>query len=126
VDFACSQCGNRQASEIDCTRCGSDTVHDLHSRRARELFEEIDSRLADRAEGRARFLGVIGGMAIVIAAWFIPGYWEARNMMLALPLFADQWLLMAVIAYGLLKVFERALTRPRFPYLSTLSPADRP
>jgi hypothetical protein len=126
VDFACSQCGNRQGTESNCASCGSDTVHDLDSRRARELFEEIDSRLRDRAEGRARFGGVICGMAIVIAAWFIPGYWTARNAMLALPMFADQWLLMAVFAYGLMQVFERALQRPRFPYLSTLPPATRP
>ena len=59
-NFCCTQCGNRQAGEAKCSRCGSDTIHDLRSRRTRDFLDEIEMRLRDTREGRIR-----AGLAVV-------------------------------------------------------------
>lgn len=127
MDLACSQCGHRQAAGNTCAACGSDTVHDLRSARTRELLEDIDLRLGQRRDDRIRGLSVVGAMVIVIAAWFVPGYWALRGMIYpGLPLLFDQWILMVIVALGLMKVSGRWFPAQRFPYLATLPPTTLP
>jgi hypothetical protein len=126
MDFCCSQCGNRQDRDAVCVRCGWDTVHDLRSRRTRDLLDDIELRLRDRTEGRTRMVGVVAGMAIVVGLWLMPGYWSLRGAAYpGLPLLADQIILMAILGYAVQRVLEKKLTRPRFPYLASLPPPDR-
>lgn len=83
------------------------------------LMRDVDQRLADRRDGRLRFLGVAVGMAIVFGLWLIPGYWSMRGTVYpGLPLFFDQWILMAVIGLGIVKLGGK-LIKPRFPYLTS-------
>jgi hypothetical protein len=125
--FCCSQCGHRQPAEGNCAACGSDTVHDLRSARMREMFEDIESRLTERREGRIRVAGVVGGMAVVILCWFIPGWWDARGKVYpGLPLIADQIFFMVVVAFGIIKLLERVLAKKRFPFLAELPPTTAP
>ncbi len=81
-------------------------------------MSDVELRLRSRAEARARFLGVIVGLAVIFGAWLIPGYWHLRGRLYpGLPLFADQWIFMALIALGVSKVTLRWFGRLRFPYL---------
>lgn len=82
-----------------------------------ELLCDIDERRADKHSSRTRVLSVFIAMAIVFGLWVIPGYWDLRGSVYpGLPLFADQWGFMILIALTLWKVFERLAPRPRFPY----------
>jgi hypothetical protein len=125
-NFVCTQCGNRQSAEDRCGRCGSDTIHDLRSRRTRDFLEEIEMRLRDQREGRIRAASVIGGMGLVIFLWFIPGYSDLRGSAYpGLPLFADQVAFMIVAALGIHFGLDRVFTRKRFPYVESLPPPDK-
>lgn len=126
MDYACSQCGNRQERDGSCARCRSDHLHDLRSRRSRELLEDIEIRLRDTREGQLRGIAVVGSMVAVFALWMIPGYSTARAVSFALPFFLDQIAFMVVIAFGILKVLEPKLMRKRFPYLDQLPPPTQP
>lgn len=125
-NYCCTQCGNRQAGEGTCSRCGSDTIHDLRSRRTRDFMEEIESRLRDQREGRIRAASVIGGMGVVILAWFVPGYADLRGTAYpGLPIFADQVIFMIVAALGIHFALDRVFKGQRFPYLASLPPPEK-
>ncbi|HEU0032844.1 MAG TPA: hypothetical protein VFQ53_19565 [Kofleriaceae bacterium] len=86
--------------------------------KVRELMRDVDARLASRREGRLRLVGVVTGMVVVFGLWMIPGYWSMRGTVYpGLPLLIDQWVLMALIGLGVMKLLERAFGRRRFPYL---------
>jgi len=42
--FACSRCGGTKDDGEQCLRCATDSMHDLRSRRARQLFEDGETR----------------------------------------------------------------------------------
>jgi hypothetical protein len=124
--FACSQCGHRQSAEDVCGRCRSDTIHDLRKSNTRELFDDIDMRLRDKIEGRVRAGAVVLSITIIILLWMVPAYREARGKAYpGLPLFADQVILMTLLALAILKVGESKLQRKRFPYLESLPPPEK-
>jgi hypothetical protein len=114
--WACLECGARQAAGGECARCRRDDTADLRDEKVRELARDIEDRLSHQREKRLRFVGVAVGMAVVFAAWLVPGYWSLRNSTFALPFFLDQILLMAGIGLGVLAVLGRS-KKKRFPYL---------
>ena len=113
--WVCIDCGARQADKGKCLACGHDDTLDMHDEKVRELMRDVDGRLASRREGRLRWLGVDTGMVVVFGLWAVPGYWTLRNA-IALPILIDQWILMALIGFGLMKLLS-GMVRPRFPYL---------
>lgn len=118
--WVCIDCGARQDDKGACAACGHADTLDAHDERVRELMRDVDLRLALRREGRLRFLGVGVGMVIVFALWMVPGYWGLRGAVYpGLPLFADQWMLMAVIAMVVIKGGEKLFFKKRFPYLES-------
>jgi len=116
--WVCIDCGARQAAQGGCTACGHEATLDARDEKVRELMRDVDLRIALRWEGRLRALGVVVGMATIFGLWLVPGYWDLRGKLYpGLPLFADQWAFMALIAFGVIKVAEKKLVRRRFPYL---------
>lgn len=116
--WVCIDCGARQAAEGACQACRHELTLDSREEKVRDLMSDVELRLRSRAEARARFLGVIVGLAVIFGAWLIPGYWHLRGRLYpGLPLFADQWIFMALIALGVSKVTLRWFGRLRFPYL---------
>lgn len=113
--WVCIDCGNRQDATGRCTACGHDDTLDLADVKVRELMRDVEQRIHDRREGRFRLLGVGIGMVVVVALWMVPGYWTIRQGM-ALPLFFDQWILMALIGFGVIKLLMSRVKK-RFPYL---------
>jgi hypothetical protein len=114
----CIDCGARQDDKGACKACNRGDTLDANDIRVRELMHDVDLRIGDRREARLRFLGVGIGMVTVFALWLVPGYWSLRGTLYpGLPLFADQWLLMAVIGLIVLKGGEWLLKKRRFPYL---------
>jgi hypothetical protein len=89
----------------------------MRTEQVRDLMRDIDQRAHDRAETTSRWIGVVVGLAIVFGAWLVPGYWQLRQQVLALPFFSDQWFLMALIGFVVMKLVQRSLTKRRFPYL---------
>jgi hypothetical protein len=117
MSWVCLECGARRAEAGPCA-CGEPETHDMRSEQVIELMRDIDQRRRDRAETRARWIGVVVGCAIVFAAWLVPGYWKARGALyVGLPFYFDQWLLMAVIGLVVMKILQRVSGRPLFPYL---------
>jgi hypothetical protein len=48
----------------------------------------------------------------------VPGYWALRGRLYpGLPIFADQWIFMALIGLGVSKLLFKYVGRARFPYL---------
>lgn len=114
--WVCLECGHRQASSGACAACRREDTLDLRDEKVRDLAADVDQRRADQREKRARFVGVVVGMAVVFGMWLVPGYWTVQRAF-ALPLYFDQWILMAVIGFGVMKLIGRS--KPRFPYLAT-------
>lgn len=115
----CIDCGARQPEEGACRACGHDLTLDLRDEKVRELMRDVDLRLQQRREGRFRMIGVVVGMATIFGLWLVPGYWGLRGRVYpGLPMLFDQWALMALIGFGLSKLLEKKLSRPRFPYLT--------
>ena len=123
--WACSQCGTLQDEAPACRRCRFDQLIDVRRSSVRDLLDEIDQRRLDRASGRNRMIGVVTGMAAVIACWFIPGFWTLRSHLFAVPFLADQWILMAAIGLLVLNLLDRREPRTRYPWLASLPPAER-
>jgi hypothetical protein len=115
MNWVCIDCGHRQAETGRCGGCGHDDTLDLKDDKVRELMRDIEQRLTDRRETKVRFLGVGIGMAVVIALWAVPGYSTIRQGM-AMPLFLDQLILMALAGFGVVKLLMMR-ARKRFPYL---------
>ena len=113
--WVCIDCGHLQPETGRCGKCSHDDTLDVRDVKVRELMRDVEQRLTDRREGRLRFLGVGIGMAAVICLWMVPGYWTIRQGM-ALPLFMDQLILMALIGFGVIKLLM-ARAKKRFPYL---------
>jgi hypothetical protein len=114
---ACPECAHRQETGTACASCGYDGLLDLGDMRHRELLRDIDRRKLDRHTDRSRKIAVALAMAIVMGAWFIPGYWAARRAAIALPFLADQWAIMIVIALGISRLVERMAPKPKFPWI---------
>jgi len=115
--WVCLDCGGRQANQGQCAACKHDDTLDLRDEKVRELMRDVDQRLADRRDGRFRFIGVAVGMVVVFALWLVPGYWTFRSVY-AIPLLIDQWIVMALIGFGVVKLLGK-LVKPRFPYLKS-------
>ena len=116
--WVCLDCGARQPAAGKCGACGADEMHDMSSENVRELMRDIDQRLRDRRETLSRWLGVVIGVGVIFALWLVPGYWSLRGAVYpGLPFLFDQWIFMALLGFGVMKLLERALARPRFPYL---------
>lgn len=123
--WVCIDCGARQAERGPCARCSKGDTLDARDERTRELMYDVDLRLAQKVEGRARFAGVVVGCGLIFALWLVPGYWSVRGSYYpGLPFFADQWLFMAVIGYVVSRVLEKKLTKKRFPYLDGAQQMD--
>ena len=114
--WVCIDCGHRQASGGACMACGREPTLDARVEKTRELMFDVDLRLAQRREGRFRLIGVVVGLSVIFGLWLVPGWWTWRNYY-ALPFFADQWLMMALIGLGLSKLLEKRFSHKRFPYL---------
>jgi hypothetical protein len=113
--WVCIDCGARQGNQGQCGECGHDDTLDLRDEQVRVLMRDVEQRLASQRDGRLRLVGVLVGMAAIIALWFVPGYWTARNAF-GLPLMLDQLIMMALVGFGVMKLLGK-LARPRFPYL---------
>lgn len=116
--WVCIDCGARQPAEGACAACRHELTLDTRDPKVRELMHDVDLRLAGQRESRFRFIGVLVGMTVIFGAWMIPGYWDLRGRIYpGLPVFADQWIFMALIGFGLAKLLEKSLNKKRFPYL---------
>jgi hypothetical protein len=118
LEFVCAGCGQRQAGEGRCLRCGAEGVYDLRRPDTRFFLEELELREERRREERLRWVGVAAGIALVIGLWLIPGFGALRRQIMALPLGLDQLILMVAVSYGIILLLERGFRRPtRFPFL---------
>ena len=116
--WVCIDCGARQPAEGTCVACKHEMTLDTRDEKVRDLMYDVDLRLRGQRESRARFMGVLVGMTLIFGAWMIPGYWDARGRFYpGLPIFADQWIFMALIGLGVSKLLMKYVGRPRFPYL---------
>ena len=117
--WVCIDCGARQAEKGPCRACNHEDTLDARDEKVRELMHDVDMRLGDRREARLRFLGVGIGMAIVFALWTQSWWWSLRGTIYpGLPMLIDQWMLMALIGFGVLKGGEKLFVKKRFPYLN--------
>jgi hypothetical protein len=114
--WVCLECGHRQAGPGACGACERDDVLDLRDEKVRDLMRDVEQRLVDQREKRLRFLGVAVGMVTVFALWLVPGYWQIEEAF-RLPVFFDQWILMAGIGLATIAILNRLLAKKRFPYL---------
>lgn len=115
---ACPECGHRQDTGDRCASCCYDGMLDLANEQHVELLRDIDRRRRDKHSDRCRLLAVGISLAIVFTLWLTPGYWSLRGRYYpGLPLLADQFFFMIVIALGVWKLLERRAPKPRFPYL---------
>ena len=81
-------------------------------------MRDVELRLKLRREGRLRFAGVVVGMGVIFGLWTQSFYWAARGHIYpGLPFFADQWIFMVLIGFGVAKVLEKSVGKLRFPYL---------
>ncbi len=118
--WVCIDCGARQAESGPCRACGKGDTLDARLEQTRELMYDVDLRIAQKAEGRARMIGVVVGCGLIFGLWLVPGYWGLRGTIYpGLPFFADQWGAMAVIGFLVSKVLEKRLAKKRFPYLDS-------
>src|SRR5215813_4203245 len=103
--WVCVECGARQAEAGACAACGKGEVMDARREDIRELMRDIDMRLSDKRDAIVRWVGVIAGCAVVFGCWLIPGYWSLRGRLYpGLPFLFDQWALMILIAFGVIKL----------------------
>jgi hypothetical protein len=116
--WVCIDCGARQPAEGACSACRHEMTHDTRDERVRELMRDVEDRLARQRQSRFRFIGMIVGMTVIFCGWMVPGYWGLRGRVYpGLPIFADQWIFMALIGLGLSKLLENYVGKRRFPYL---------
>lgn len=119
--WVCIDCGARQTEAGSCRTCSKADTLDARDERTRELMYDVDLRIRQRAETRARMIGVFVGCGLIFGLWLVPGYWSLRGTAYpGLPFFADQWAFMAIIGFGLSKLLEKRLAKKRFPYLDDL------
>jgi hypothetical protein len=118
VNVVCPECGHRQEAGDRCGSCNYDGMLDLTNARHVELLRDIDRRRRDKHTDRVRIIAVVVSMAIVFALWLVPGYWSVRGTYYpGLPLLADQFAFMILIAIGISKLLEKRAPRPKFPYV---------
>src|SRR4051794_28077540 len=118
TSFACTRCGLRQERGDRCTSCRHDCVLDLRDNKNVEFLRESDRKRRRAHVDRTRRVAVGIATALVIATWFIPGFWAARAHLFAPPLMLDQLLVTALVGGLLWKVLERWPPQLRFPYLA--------
>ena len=114
--WVCATCASRAAAPGTCC---SDARLDLREERVRDLLRDIDLRVEQKRETRVRFFSVGIGLCAVFGAWLVPGWWTLRQAY-ALPFFADQWILMIGIAFGVIKLFGTG--QRRFPFVDDTVP----
>lgn len=91
---------------------------DLGNERHVELLREIDRRRRDKRTDRVRVASVGLSLLIVFALWLVPGYWSLRGTHYpGLPLLADQFFFMIVLALGISKLLEKTAPPSKFPFL---------
>lgn len=116
--WVCIDCGSRQAESGTCRACNTNDTLDARLEQTRELMYDVDLRILQKAEGRARVVGVAVGCGLIFALWLVPGYWSLRGSVYpGIPFFIDQWAFMAIIGFGVSKLLEKRLAKKRFPYL---------
>ena len=120
--WVCLECGARQADAGACSACHKGDVMDARREDIRELMRDIDIRLGDKREAIVRWAGVGIGCGVIFACWLIPGYWGLRGRLYpGLPFLFDQWALMILLAFGVIKLAGRFKSPKRFPYLDDAS-----
>ncbi len=115
--WVCMLCGYRAVEDYgECQQCRKGPLLDIRKEEVRELVREHYARLRQSREQWWLWLGVGTGIVVVLAALiFLPPYRRVRRAM-ALPLFADQIIVMAAIAYGTQQLMARLFpVRPPFP-----------
>lgn len=116
--WVCIDCGARQPERGSCRACAKADTLDARDERTRELMYDVDLRIQQKAETRARMIGVGIGVGTIAALWLVPGYWSMRGRLYpGIPFLLDQWFFMAVIGVVVSKLLEKRLARKRFPYL---------
>ncbi len=116
--WVCIDCGSRQTDSGECRACRKSDTLDARKEQTRELMYDIDLRIMQKSEARARMIGVAVGIGTIAALWLVPGYWSMRGTLYpGLPFLADQWFFMAVIGVIVSKLLEKHLAKKRFPYL---------
>lgn len=119
--WVCIDCGARQAEAGVCRACGKGETLDARDERTRELMYDVDLRIAQKAETRARLIGVAIGVGTIVGLWLVPGYWKLRGTVYpGIPFLVDQWLFMSIIGVVVSKLLEKRLARKRFPYMDDL------
>lgn len=116
-NFVCMLCGYRAGEDYgECQECRQGPLLDIRKEDVRELIRDHYSRIRQSREQWWLWLGVLTGIVLVLAAViFIPPYRAVRQAM-ALPLFADQLIIMALIAYGTQQTLARVFpVTPPFP-----------
>jgi hypothetical protein len=116
--WVCIDCGGRQAETGACRACAKGDTLDAREERVRELMYDVDLRITQKAETRARLIGVALGVGTIVVLWLVPGYWDLRGSLYpGIPFLADQWFFMALIGVVVSKLLEKRLAKKRFPYL---------
>jgi ribosomal protein L40E len=116
--WVCLDCGARYAEAGNCRDCGKEDVLDARREDVRALMADVELRLGDRREARIRWFAVVVSIAIIVGAWLVPGYWSLRGTLYpGIPFLLDQWIFMALLGFGILKLGERVFAHKRFPYL---------
>jgi hypothetical protein len=116
--WVCIDCGARQADSGQCRACSRGDTLDARDERTRELMYDVDLRIMQKSETRARLIGVAIGIGTIVGLWLVPGYWSMRGSLYpGIPFLLDQWFFMAVIGVVVSKLLEKRLAKKRFPYL---------
>ncbi|MFN0251405.1 MAG: hypothetical protein ACKV2T_31305 [Kofleriaceae bacterium] len=116
--WVCIDCGSRQPERGTCRTCSKGDTLDARDERTRELMSDVDLRIRQKAESRARMIGVAIGIGTIGALWLVPGYWSLRGTLYpGIPFYFEQWFFMAVIGLVVSKLLEKRLAKKRFPYL---------
>ena len=115
MDWCCSRCGHRQAEEKACGGCGAESVQDVRSRAGRALLEETEGRIVEERSSRAVKVAAVAGVSTVVVLTALGGG-LLLNIPIGMAIGAAAW-----------PTANKALAKPpRFPFLGSLPPADRP
>jgi hypothetical protein len=123
------RCGYRAAEDGDCRGCRRGPLIDIREDSARELIDRWERERIARRQTTLLWTSIaIAMVAGVYANAFVPLYQEFRRG-IALPLFIDQLMIMAALAFGISLLLVRVFrVKPRFPELATAgtSPSRAP
>jgi hypothetical protein len=100
-------------------------MHDLRSRRARELFEDGETRFRTARVQRMTAYGAAIGAAAIILAWMLPPYRELCHDLHGRAVALINIGIPVGVALAAIAVFDQILPARRYPFLATLPPPDR-